>query len=185
MPVESDTAPRSRDDPLWFTELYDRHAVDIHRYIAGRLGQEHADDLTADVFLVAYRKRADFDPARGTVRPWLFGIATKAVTRHRRSESRRLKALGRLNAERATDGPEDRVAARVAAQQAGPELARAIRGLARADRDVLFLTALAGLSYQEVAEALGVPSGTVGSRLNRAKREIRRVLGGVDPSKEN
>ncbi|MEV4258279.1 RNA polymerase sigma factor [Spirillospora sp. NPDC049652] len=185
MPVESDTAPRSRDDPLWFTELYDRHAPDVHRYIAGRLGREHADDLTADVFLVAFRKRADFDPARGDVRPWLFGIATKAVSRHRRGESRRLKALGRMNAEPPTDGPEDGVAARVAAQQAGPELARAIKGLSQADRDVLFLTALAGLSYQEVAEALGVPGGTVGSRLNRAKREIRRVLGDVNPAKEH
>ncbi|GAA4637617.1 RNA polymerase sigma factor [Actinoallomurus vinaceus] len=185
MPVETETLPLSRDDPEWFTVLYDRYAEDIHRYIAGRLGRESADDLTADVFLVAFRKRATFDPARGAVKPWLYGIATKVVSRHRRSEGRRLKALFRMSAEDATDGHEDHVAARVAAQRAGPELARAINGLSQAERDVLFLTALGGLSYQEVAEALGIASGTVGSRLNRAKRELRRVLGGVNPAKEN
>jgi RNA polymerase sigma factor (sigma-70 family) len=184
MPVETDTLSLGRDDPEWFAVLYDRYAEDIHRYIAGRLGSETAGDLTADVFLVAFRKRATFDPERGEVKPWLYGIATNVVSRHRRTEGRRLKALSRISAEHATDGHEDHVTARVAAQRAGPQLARAIDGLSRADRDVLFLTALGGLSYQEVAEALGVPAGTVGSRLNRAKRELRRVLGGVNPVKE-
>ncbi|WP_027342470.1 RNA polymerase sigma factor [Hamadaea tsunoensis] len=185
MPLETETHPLARDDPEWFTVLYDRYAGDIHRYIAGRLGWEPAGDLTADVFLVAFRKRASFHPERGEIKPWLYGIATKVVSRHRRTEGRRLKALSQVNAEYAADGHEDQATARVAAQLAGPQLARAIKGLARADRDVLFLTALGGLSYQEVAEALGVPVGTVGSRLNRAKRELRRVLGGVNPLKEN
>ncbi|MEV6964143.1 RNA polymerase sigma factor [Hamadaea sp. NPDC051192] len=185
MTVDTDAHPLARDDPEWFTSLYDRYAEDIHRYIAGRLGWEPAGDLTADVFLVAFRKRASFNPDRGEIKPWLFGIATKVVSHHRRAEGRRLKALSRVSAEHAADGHEDHVAARVAAQRAGPRLAGAIKGLARADRDVLFLTALGGLSYQEVAEALGVPAGTVGSRLNRAKRELRRVLGDVNPLKEN
>ncbi|NUR31302.1 MAG: RNA polymerase sigma factor [Catenulispora sp.] len=183
--ADNDALPLARDDPDWFTFLYDRYAADIHRYIAGRLGSAAAGDLTADVFLIAFRKRATFDPERGEVRPWLYGIATKVVSHHRRAEGRRLKALARMNAEYAVHGHEDHVAARVAAQRAGPQLARAISGLARADRDVLFLTALGGLSYQEVAEALGIPLGTVGSRLNRAKRELRRVLGDVNPVKEN
>ena len=185
MPVETETPSLSRDDPEWFTVLYDRYAEEIHQYIAGRLGREAAGDLTADVFLVAFRKRASFDPGRGEVKPWLYGIATKVVSRHRRTEGRRLKAMSRISAEHATGGHEDHVTARVAAQRAGPQLARAIGGLSRADRDVLFLTALGGLSYQEVAEALGVPAGTVGSRLTRAKRELRRALGGVNPTKEN
>ncbi len=185
MPVETDTLFLARDDPEWFTLLYDRHAEEIHRYIAGRLGREPAGDLTADVFLVAFRKRASFDPERGEIKPWLYGIATKVVSRHRRTEARRLRALSRVSAEHTTDDHEDNVTARIAAERAGPQLARAINGLSRADRDVLFLTALGGLSYQEVAEALGVPIGTVGSRLNRAKRELRRVLGGVNPAKEN
>ncbi|MCO5992548.1 RNA polymerase sigma factor [Actinoallomurus rhizosphaericola] len=183
--MKQQTVALDRDDPEWFTVLYDRYAEDVHRYIAGRLGREHADDLTADVFLVAFRKRSSFDPARGSLKPWLFGIATKIVYRHRRSEGRRLKALARMNAEQATDGHEDRVTARVAAQRAGPRLVNAIRELSPADRDVLFLTALGGLGYQEVAEALGIPTGTVGSRLNRARRELRRVLGDVNPAKEN
>ncbi|GAA0363126.1 RNA polymerase sigma factor [Actinoallomurus spadix] len=183
--MKQQTVLLGRDDPEWFTVLYDRYAEDVHRYIAGRLGREHADDLTADVFLVAFRKRSSFDPDRGSVKPWLFGIATKTVSRHRRSEGRRLKAMSRVGAERAADGDEDGVTTRVAAQRAGPRLANAIRELSQADRDVLFLTALGGLGYQEVAEALGVPTGTVGSRLNRARRQLRKALGDVNPAKEN
>jgi RNA polymerase sigma factor (sigma-70 family) len=184
MTVEVETAPMERNNPAWFTALYDRHIQDIHGYVAGRLGREAADDLAAEVFLIAFRKRASFDPGRGAIKPWLYGIATKVISRHRRSEGRRLKALSRVPAERAADGHEDKVAARVAAERVGPELARAISGLSQADRDVLFLTALAGLSYQEVAQALDIPSGTVGSRLNRAKSELRRVLGDINPTKE-
>jgi RNA polymerase sigma-70 factor (ECF subfamily) len=184
MTVEVETASIERDDPAWFTALYDRHIEDIHRYVAGRLGREAADDLAAEVFLIAFRKRASFDPERGAIKPWLYGIATKVVSRHRRSEGRRLTAMSRVTADRAADGHEDGVTARVAAERVGPELARAINGLSKADRDVLFLTALAGLSYQEVALALGIASGTVGSRLNRAKSALRRVLGDINPTKE-
>lgn len=176
---------QSRHDPERFAILYDRYFEDVHRYIAGRLGREIADDLGAETFLIAFRKRSAFDSARGAVRPWLYGIATHLVTEHRRKESRRLNAFSRVPAEFATDGHEDRVAARITAEGTRPELARAIKGLSRRDRDVLFLIALAGLSYDEVAQALGIPAGTVGSRLNRARRRLRQELGTTDPTEES
>ena len=135
--------------PDRFGELYSRYFAEIYRYLAGRLGPDAADDLAADTFLAAFGRRVTFDPARGTVRPWLYGIATKLVAGHRRAESRRYAALARLGADQAVPDEEERIAERVAAWQARRSLAGALARLADADRDVLLLVALAGLSYAE------------------------------------
>ncbi|MCA2189891.1 RNA polymerase sigma factor [Nonomuraea cavernae] len=185
-------APASVDDatlieqswrrPDAFASLYDRYFREIHRYAAGRLGTQLADDLAAETFLVAFRKRRSFDPARGAVRPWLYGIATNLVAQHRRSEVRRLRAFQRTPLDDgADDGHEDTVAARVAAASAHQPLTTALESLPDGDRDVLLLVALADLSYEEVAQTLNIPFGTVGSRLNRVRRKLRAALGGVNP----
>ncbi|MFC5185031.1 RNA polymerase sigma factor [Actinomadura harenae] len=175
---DAELVASSMREPEGFALLYDRYFDDIHRYLAARLGRETADDLAAETFLIAFRRRADFDPARGTAaRPWLYGIATNLVSQHRRSEQRRLKALGRVGAEVSVDGHEERSTARVAAEMLRPDLVRALRGLAPGERDVVFLSALGGLGYEDIAQALGIPAGTVGSRLNRAKARLRRALG--------
>lgn len=162
--------------------LYDRYFVEIHRYAAGRLGPQIADDVAAETFLVAFRKRESFDPARGTVRPWLYGIATNLVAQHRRSEMRRLEALQRAPVTgEADEGHEERVATRLAAAGVQGPLASALSGLPDGDRDVLLLVALADLSYEEVSQTLRIPFGTVGSRLNRVRRKLRAALGGVNP----
>src|ERR671915_2470160 len=70
---------RSGSDPDHFAGIYDRYFGEVYRYVAGRLGRDVADDLAAETFLVAFRKRHRFDPARGSVRPWLYGIATTLV----------------------------------------------------------------------------------------------------------
>ncbi|WP_084956242.1 RNA polymerase sigma factor [Thermoactinospora rubra] len=162
-----------------FEEVYDRHFEEIHGYLAGRLGAEAADDLAAETFVVAFRKRASFDPGRGAVRPWLYGIATNLVAQHRRSEARRLAALRRAAPEQAQEGPEEQVVDRLAVAGAQGRLAAELAGLADGDRDVLLLVALGELSYEEVAQALGIPYGTVGSRLNRARRKLRAALNGL------
>jgi RNA polymerase sigma-70 factor (ECF subfamily) len=170
--------------PERFAAIYDRYFAEIYRYLAGRLGPDVADDLAAETFADAFRKRAQFRPSRGALRPWLYGIATNLVARHRRVEARRLNALTR-----AADQPPaadhgdlaDRAAARVSAQQLRQPLARALAQLADRDRDVLLLVSLADLSYEEVAAALGIPAGTVGSRLNRARRTVRAALTDIDP----
>jgi RNA polymerase sigma factor (sigma-70 family) len=172
----------SLHQPEVFGELYARHFAVVHLYVAGRLGPDAADDLAAETFLTAFRRRHRFDPARGAVRPWLFGIATNLVARHRRAESRWYAALARagsdpLVAPAARPSDEDRIADRVAASQARPLLAAALARLPDRDRDVLLLVAVGGLSYAEVGFALGIPEGTVGSRLSRARRKIIAVLG--------
>jgi RNA polymerase sigma-70 factor (ECF subfamily) len=175
---------RSVREPDQFAGIYDRYFGEVYRYVAGRLGRDVADDLAAETFLVAFRKRDRFDPARGSVRPWLYGIATTLVGQHRRDETRRYRALARAGRRvpNSTESYDDRVADAVTAERLGRQLAAALVDLSRGDRDVLLLVAISELSHHEVALALAIPYGTVGSRLNRARRQLRRALGGVDPT---
>ncbi|MDX3108100.1 RNA polymerase sigma factor [Nonomuraea angiospora] len=164
---------RSMDNPDLFALLYDRYFTELYRYLAARLGSEHVEDLVADAFLIAFNGRGGFDPQRGTVRSWLYGIATNVVARHRRREGRRLNALSKVPAEDSADGPEDRVTSQLAAQASRPELVRGLKGLAKGDRDAVFLLVFGGLGYEEIATALDIPVGTVGSRINRARKKLR------------
>ncbi|MGH3159058.1 MAG: RNA polymerase sigma factor, partial [Streptosporangiaceae bacterium] len=113
---------------------------------------------------------------------WLYGIATNLVGTHHREERRRYRTLAAAGAAPVPPSDEDRVADRVSAAAAGPALATALAGLDRGDRDVLLLVALAGFSYPQVAQALGIPYGTVCSRLSRARRQLRASLGGANPA---
>jgi len=184
-PVTSDDAAliaRSLQAPECFGVLFDRHAPAIGRYIARRLGPDAADDLVAETFLVAFRRRGHYDLAHGDARPWLYGIATRLIGRHRRDEVRFFRAIARTGVDPAAEPVADQVTDRVAAQAASRELAAAVAALSRAQRDVLLLVA-SGLSYQEAGLALGVPAGTVSSRLARARRKVREALGGQDPTR--
>ena len=179
--ADSAVIAESLHRPERFAAIYDRYFAEIYRYVAGRLGPDVADDLAAETFTDAFRKRAQFQPGRGALRPWLYGIATNLVARHRRVEARRLSALARAD-RRASADPDDladladRAAARVSAQQLRKPLAQALAQLPDHDRDVLLLVSLADLSYEEVAAALSIPAGTVGSRLNRARRKVRTAV---------
>ncbi|MFE7131029.1 RNA polymerase sigma factor [Streptomyces sp. NPDC057638] len=172
----------SLERPELFGELFNRHAPDIHRYAARRLGDTTADDITAEVFLVAFRTRARYDLDRPSARPWLYGIAANLIGRQRRDEVRALKALARTGHDPVAESWTERSDSRVAAQAAHGPLAGALARLSARDRHVLLLVAWADLSYAEVAEALSIPVGTVRSRLNRARRKVRESLGGADPT---
>ncbi|MGV9308858.1 MULTISPECIES: RNA polymerase sigma factor [unclassified Nonomuraea] len=177
------TAVREPDlaRPEGFREIFDAYFEEIFRYVAQRLGPDDAEDVVAETFLTAFRKRDRYDPERAGVRSWLYGIATNLIGKHRRAEVRALRARGRMAADRDVSGLADVVAMRVSAQSLGPSLAGAIARLGKGDRDVLLLVALAGLSHEEIATALGIPYGTVGSRLNRARKKLRKALGGTNP----
>ncbi|MCO5985271.1 RNA polymerase sigma factor [Actinoallomurus spadix] len=164
-----------------FDDVFDAHFAEIHRYAAKRLGPDAASDVAAQTFLEAFRQRRRYDPARGSVRTWLYGIATKVVGRHQRAETRALRARARLGPGRDAEGHADRTDERVSAEGLRGELAGAIAALPRGQRDVLLLVALADLSHEEVAAALGISYGTVGSRLSRARTKLRKALGGTNP----
>ncbi|MFJ4895066.1 RNA polymerase sigma factor [Streptomyces sp. NPDC088788] len=169
---------QSLEHPELFARLYDRYAPDIHRYAARRLGNHAADDVTADTFMTAFRVRARYDASRSSARPWLYGIAAHLIGKQRRKEVRGLRAVARTGHDPvAASWVED--TADLVADRA--PLADALAALSGADRHVLLLVAWADLTYQEVAEALGIPVGTVRSRLNRARRKVRATLG-ADPA---
>ncbi|MFC4591423.1 RNA polymerase sigma factor [Sphaerisporangium corydalis] len=177
---DSTVISRSLDHPELFAVVFDRHADEIFRYAARRLGAEPAEDVTAEVFLVAFRGRVRYDRSRPDARPWLYGIATNVTSQYRRAERRRTRAMARVPAER-PGAFDERSADRVTAESLQPALARALSGLSSRERDLLLLVAWTDLTYEEVALALGLPIGTVRSRLHRVRAKLRRALGGVDP----
>jgi RNA polymerase sigma factor (sigma-70 family) len=139
-------------------------------------------DIVAETFLDAFRRRKSYDMSYADALPWLYGIATKLIGRHRRDEVRLYRALARTGADLVTAPFSDRVDERVSAAAAGPRLARVLAELPAASRDALLLVAWGDLSYEEAATALGVPKGTVRSRLSRARTALRRSLGDNGPS---
>jgi RNA polymerase sigma-70 factor (ECF subfamily) len=160
--------------PSGFAQVFDRHFDAVHGYLRRRVGGA-AEDLAAETFTRALAGWSGFDAARD-VRPWLFGIATNLVHDHRRAEARRLRAYAREagRSEPPGDGPDP--AGRIDAAREVRRAAAAIGGLRPDDRDVLLLVAWAELSYEECAEALGIPVGTVRSRLSRARAVVREEL---------
>ncbi|MFI6520163.1 RNA polymerase sigma factor [Spirillospora sp. NPDC050679] len=181
-PEELDDAELIRlsgDDPERFAALFDRYARQIHHYAARRLGTQAADDIVAETFLAAFRRRASYDQARPLARPWLYGIASTLIARHRRDEERHYRALRRTGLDPLPEPMAETVVSRVAAEQDERRMAGVLAKLPAGDRDVLLLVAWGGLSYDEVAEALSVPAGTVASRLSRARRKMKAALGGA------
>lgn len=172
----------SRAEPARFGVLFDRHAPHIQRYLARRLGQQIADDLVAETFLVAFRRRESYDLAQRNARPWLYGIATNLIAQHRRDEVRRFRLSQAVRPVEPSYGHDDRIAEQVTAQAMRGPLTTALGELAAPDRDVLLLIAWEQLTYEEVAAALAIPVGTVRSRLNRARRKVRATLGELDPT---
>jgi RNA polymerase sigma-70 factor (ECF subfamily) len=166
--------------PERFAAIFDRHAVALHRYVARRLGPDAADDVVAETFLRAFQRRSGYDMSFPDARPWLFGIATNLIAHRRRSEVRLLRAMARTGIDPAAEPADAGVVDRVVAGSARPELAAALATLSTGDRDVLLLTA-SGFGYAETARALGVPVGTVSSRLGRARKKLREALGGTNP----
>ncbi|MER5423433.1 RNA polymerase sigma factor [Streptosporangium roseum] len=168
---------RSADDPEQFAALFDRYARQIHLYAARRIGTQAADDIVAETFLAAFRRRDSYDQSFPLARPWLYGIATTLIARHRRQEKRMLRALSRTGVDPLPEPVADTVISRVAARDRERELAGALASMSRGDRDVLLLVAWEDLSYEEVAQALGIALGTVRSRLHRARKKARIALG--------
>ncbi len=174
---DPDLMPRElpRQSSATVADWFDGHAGDIAAYASRRVGATAARDVVADTFRVALERFEEFDPDRGSERAWLFGIATNMIRRHWRSEARRLRAqaelAGRVTAE---VDPLLRVEHAVDARRNYEALVEHVLELEPEDRDLLVLVAWERMSSREAAAVLGVPSGTVRSRLHR----IRTLLAG-------
>ena len=178
-PIDGEAITTSLADPPAFGVIFERHFSAIHGYLRRRLDRQLADELASQTFLVAFDRRAGFDPRRADARPWLFGIATNLARNHRRRETRELAAIAAL-----TPDPVigiDGVESRIDAERMRGLLAQALADLPLGEADVLLLLVWAELDQSEIADALSIPVGTVKSRLARARGRLQADLGLVSP----
>lgn len=175
--TDADLIRASLGEPRTFAGIFDRHFARVHGYLGRRVEPEVAAELSSETFAVAFDARTRFDLTRADAGPWLLGIATNLLRHHRRSEVRRLRAMAALPREAGIDDATSAIVSRVDADAMRVPLFVALSDLAPGDRDVLLLLAWADLTYGEVAVALGIPIGTVRSRLHRARTRLRERLG--------
>lgn len=159
-----------------FAELFDEHAGALHRYLARRVGVDVADDLVSETFLTAMRSEGGYDPNRGSVVGWLYGIATNLLRGHAKREVRLLKTAERYGVDVAVaESLESTVVSRIDARSHLRLIAGELARMAEADRDLVLLVSLAGLSVQDAAEALGLGAATARSRLHRLRTKLKEV----------
>jgi len=165
---------RSIRDPDAFREIFERHAAAVLAYARKRIGPTAGEEVLAQTFLIAFERRARFDPSYASARPWLFGIATNIIRHHLREERKHLTVVAKISGEPAVEPVDD--VTRVDAQRVKPQLIAALLTLSNDDRDTFLLLALGELTYEEAAAALGIPIGTVRSRMHRARTRLREQV---------
>ena len=162
------------------TRLYERHAGAVHRYALRRSDSETAEEITAQVFMVAWRRHSALPE---DALPWLYGVARRALAEHRRGAARRRRLGERLRGEAIEEMPG------VVSLDEG--LAAALMGLSQGDREALLLRYWEELEPAQIARAMGCSRATMAVRLHRARLRLRRgleVLGdqpGEDPERED
>ena len=180
-------ARASDGDAAAFGTLFERHGGRIYNYCFRRSGDwALAEDLTSATFLLAWRSRRR-DPLRAeSALPLLYGIATNVLRNQRRSLKRGREAFGRLPLPRVEE-PDfaEEATARVDDQAAMRELLRLFSRLPRREQDVIALGEWSGLSYEDTALALGIPIGTVRSRLARGRRRLRELAAATGPEQDS
>lgn len=159
--------------------VFSEHVDTIYNYCRRRTGSwSIAEDLTSAVFLEVWRCRRRAVELDGSVLPWLYGVATNVCRNHGRSDRRRTRAMKRLelvegSRDHVADSTGDRVADRLDSDRRLRAMIDRLDDLPAADRDVFLLVSWEGLSYPQTAQALGIPVGTVKSRLSRVRRALR------------
>lgn len=161
--------------PDHFRVLFDRHAGAVFAFLAARVGHDAAQDITAEVFSVAFEARATFDPTMTSARPWLYGIAANKLRHHRQAERRWFRNGAATLRDRTDDDTADADARMDAASRAGA-LVEALATLRPGERDALLLHALAGFDNDEIAAALGIRPGAARTRLSRGRTRLREAL---------
>lgn len=173
-------------DVAAFEALYRLHVSRVHRHCARQLGGlQDADDLTAVVFLEAWRRRDAIRVVDGSVLPWLLVTATNVARNHNRGRRRYRAALAQLSPPDPVEDHADAVVTRSEHEAAARVLAQALGSLSAVDRRVVSLCLLEELSYAQAAEVLGVTHAAVRSRLSRSRRVLREALlaAGYDPDR--
>lgn len=164
----------SLTDAEEFGEIYARHHTAVFRFVARRIGIDDAGDIAAEVFVRAFSIRTRYDTTKPKSLPWLYGIGVNIVGDRLRQTRRRQRVHigGETEVGREISDADDRVVA----HQVGARLNAALEELTVKDRETLLLFALDGLTYAEISRVLGVPAGTVGSRISRVRRRVLELI---------
>jgi RNA polymerase sigma factor (sigma-70 family) len=178
--VETSTRARLRaGDPDAFKELFDEHFRTVYNHAYRLTGNwSTAEDVASLTFLEAWRlrDRLDVGAEAGSPRPWLLGIATNVARNVRRSARRYGNALARLPKAGVEPDVAEEVTDRIHERERLTLAMKAMSTLRKPEREVLSLVVWSKLDYAEAAEALGVPIGTVRSRLSRARRKLAKLV---------
>lgn len=162
-----------KGDPSAFHGLVDRYAASLFAMAVSLVGSAaDAEDIVQETLAGAFRGIAAFE-GRATVKTWLTGILLRQTAAHRRRVARR---EARFVALQGVADREPGLASPAGAVDTRMDVMAAIQSLSPDHRDVVVLRELEGLSYEEMAEVLGIPRGTVESRLFRARRELQGRL---------
>ncbi|HEX4724347.1 MAG TPA: RNA polymerase sigma factor [Pseudonocardiaceae bacterium] len=163
-------------DPDSFGTLFDEHARGVYNHAFRLTGNwSTAEDVVALTFLEAWRLRGTVDPDGGSLRPWLLGIATNVARNSRRAARRHAAALDRLPKAEAVPDFAAELVGRIDDAERIRVVRQALATLRQQDREVLALCVWAELDYAAAAQALGIPVGTVRSRLARARKKLARL----------
>jgi RNA polymerase sigma-70 factor (ECF subfamily) len=181
-PTDAEVISRSLLRTAEFGAIFDRHAEVLLRFLVRRSGPDAGPVLLGELFRVAFERRAKFDLARESARPWLYGIASNLLMHQTRSEARRTRATRAIEDHMLGEGPlvprfEAELVDEIDARLLLPRVAIALGSLAEEEREALLLFAWEDQSYREIAEALDVPIGTVRSRISRARGRLRELIG--------
>lgn len=164
-------------DPDVFRELFNEHARSVYNHAFRLTGNwSTAEDVVSLTFLEAWRLRDRVDGDGGSLRPWLLGIATNVARNLRRAARRHDSALNWLPKEEEVPDFAEELASRIDDRELLAQMRTALAALRPPEREVLALCVWSGLGYAETAEALGVPVGTVRSRLSRARRKLNKLV---------
>ncbi len=183
--TDAEIIAASLDDPDAFGEIFDRYFQPLRAFVVSRVGMSDGPDLAAQVFVSAFEGRHKFKSEYESAKPWLYGIAANLVRRHFRKVKRGQRAFQRLagrdQAELVSD-PMPQVDNRYEAEEQAERLRRALAQLRPQERDIILLAAWEGLSYAEIAESLGIPVGTVRSRLARSRERLKELTSSIGQS---
>jgi RNA polymerase sigma factor (sigma-70 family) len=159
----------------WFEGLYRANVAAVTAYFARRTADPHVvADLTSDTFVTAITSAGSFDPVKGTVRSWIFGIARHVYAAHCEAHGRQQDRLLRLAGRRDLEADHlGELIDRIDAERAGRSLIAGLAELPDADRALVELVDIVGLAPKEAAAALGVTSGAARIRLMRARARLR------------
>ncbi|WUI00568.1 RNA polymerase sigma factor [Spirillospora sp. NBC_00431] len=184
--VEMNVRARVRDgDAEAFGGLFDEHARRVYNHAFRLTGNwSVAEEVLSVTFLEAWRLRQRIDRDGGSLLPWLLGIATNVARNVRRAARRHEQALARLPPAETVPDLAESVSERMADAEELAAVRTALAKLPLNQREVFALHVWAELSYAETAQALGVPVGTVRSRLSRARKELARQVREGRPGSE-